>query len=49
MWGFYNARSRQLANNIFNLIKNKEISSKFNANLKSPYDGDQHFLSEHVI
>lgn len=49
MWGFYNSRNRQLANNIFNLIKSKEISSQFNGNFKSPKHGDQAFLSKHVL
>jgi hypothetical protein len=49
MWGFYSSRNRQLANDIFNLIKNKDVSSQYNANLKSPKHGDQSFLSRYVI
>ena len=45
MWGFYNSRDRNLANKIFDLIKNPEISKTY---LKSSKVGDQKFLKEYV-
>ena len=35
MWGFFNARNRKIANNIFTVITNKSIASQFkNGNQK---------------
>ncbi len=43
MWGFFNARNREIANNIFTIITNKSIASQFkNANRKG---NDQYLLS----
>jgi len=46
MWGFFNARNRELSNKIFNLILNKQIALKYNLNSKKGYD--QFFLADHV-
>jgi hypothetical protein len=48
MWGFFSKADRQLANHIFNLIINKNISRNYNKNKKSPKGFDQIFLSHHV-
>ena len=48
MWGFYNSRDRNLANKIFDLIKNPKIANVYNKNLTSPKGRDQHFLKDYV-
>ena len=48
MWGFYNARNRIIANNIFELIKDNAISKQYNGNFKSPKHADQSFLAKYV-
>jgi hypothetical protein len=45
MWGFYNAKNRQLANQILNTILNKDVINQYS----SASDGnDQLFLQNHV-
>ena len=34
MWGFFNAKNRELSNKIFNLILNKQLALKYNLNSK---------------
>ena len=46
MWGFFNAKNRDLSNKIFNLILNKQLALKYNLNSKKGYD--QYFLADHV-
>ena len=48
MWGFYSARNRNLANQIYAKFTDKQITARYNAGMKSPKGGDQQFLSEHV-
>jgi hypothetical protein len=48
MWGFYNSRDRNLANKIFELIKNPRIAYLYNKNLASPKGKDQEFLTDYV-
>jgi hypothetical protein len=48
MWGFKTHQNRSLANSIFDLILNKNISKSYNHNLKSPKQGDQQFLNHYV-
>ena len=47
MWGFYNSKNRQLANELFNRIVDPEISYKYNK-VKNQKGKDQEFLSRHV-
>ena len=46
MWGFYNAKNRELSNKIFNLILNQQIA--LNYNLESRKGLDQYFLADKV-
>jgi hypothetical protein len=48
MWGFQNKNDRSLANKIFELIVDPNITKHYNSNLKSPKQGDQRFLTDHV-
>jgi hypothetical protein len=46
MWGFYNSRNRNLANNLFNLIVKPSIAVYYKNNNKK--ERDQDFLSKYV-
>ena len=48
MWGFNVSIDRPKSNFIFNKIVDKELSKKYNKNLKSPKGFDQFFLTDHV-
>jgi hypothetical protein len=48
MWGLKSHQNRSLANIIFNLILDRNISAKYNYNLNSPKQGDQQFLNQYV-
>jgi hypothetical protein len=48
MWGFYNKRNRKLANVIFNKILDPSNTKYYNNDLKSPKQGDQNFLNDHI-
>ena len=48
MWGFANKRNRILANKIFNLIIDRNISLKDNHKKQNVYNADQVFLAKEV-
>ena len=48
MWGFKTYQNRSLANSIFNLILNRNISNEYNHDFKSHKQGDQLFLNKYV-
>ena len=48
MWGFRNDLNRRLANHIYGLITNRNISKFYNFNNKSQRGHDQFFLRDHV-
>ena len=48
MWGYYNSRNKKNSKLIFEKILDKQLSRKYNGDLKSPKGADQFFLSAHV-